>query len=94
MPGAFGAVPIPNAGCAGPPRSAPTTCAAFGPQWSERRPAVNDGVGANLALRERVGGLAADALVGKVVAPSVANRAMWRADERRAMREGKLHRPG
>jgi hypothetical protein len=38
--------------------------------------------------------LKADALASKDVVPAIADRAIWRADERRWVREGKLTRPG
>lgn len=87
-------VPIFDAWCAEPGRPAPTTLEEFIRQESAWRPDVNDGVRVNLAPLQRAGLLAADALAGKDVVPAIADRAIWRADERRWVRERKLPRPG
>jgi SAM-dependent methyltransferase len=61
----------------------------------ERRylPARDDGVRVNLAPLQRAGLLAADVLAPNDLAPALADRARWRAEERRLCREGKLDRP-
>jgi hypothetical protein len=43
---------------------------------------------------QRAGLLASDVLPAKDVEKAIADRAEWRADERRWCREGKLSRPG
>jgi hypothetical protein len=62
----------------------------------ERRydPDLNDGVRVNIAPLQRAGILAADVLATKDMEKAIADRAEWRADERRWCREGKLPRPG
>jgi SAM-dependent methyltransferase len=55
---------------------------------------LNDGVRVNIAPLQRAGLLAADVLTAKNVEKAIADRAEWRADERRWCREGKLPRPG
>jgi hypothetical protein len=62
----------------------------------ERRydPDLNDGVRVNIAPFQRAGLLPADVLAAKDVEKAIADRAAWRADERRWCREGKLPRPG
>ncbi len=74
-------------------RAAPTAPDVFIRQQSAWSPDVNDRVRVNPALLQRAWLLAADAPAGDDVAPVVAHRAIWRADERRAVREGKLPRP-
>ena len=63
-------------------------------QESRWRPDVNDGVRVNIAPLQRAGLLAADVLAPKDVEKAIADRAEWRADERRWCREGKLPQPG
>jgi hypothetical protein len=62
----------------------------------ERRydPDLNDGVRVNIAPLQRAGLLAAEVLAAKDIEKAIADRAEWRADERRWCREGKLPRPG
>jgi hypothetical protein len=48
----------------------------------------------NIAPLQRAGLLAADVLAAKDVEKAIADRAEWRADERRWCREGKLPQPG
>jgi hypothetical protein len=67
---------------------------AFLAQESRYDPDLNDGVRVNLAPLQRAGLLAADVLGAKDAEKSVADRAEWRADERRWCREGKLPQPG
>jgi SAM-dependent methyltransferase len=57
-------------------------------------PDLNDGVRVNIAPLQRAGLLAADVLAAKDLEKAIADRAEWRADERRWCREGKLPRPG
>ncbi|MFZ1598526.1 MAG: hypothetical protein WAW26_21985, partial [Anaerolineae bacterium] len=57
-------------------------------------PDLNDGVRVNIAPLQKAGLLAADVIAGKDVEKAIADRAEWRADERRWCREGKLPRPG
>jgi hypothetical protein len=62
----------------------------------ERRydPDLNDGFRVNIAPLQRADLLAADVLAAKDVEKAIADRAEWRADERRWCREGKLPKPG
>ena len=48
----------------------------------------------NIAPLQKAGILAADVLAAKDIDKAIADRAEWRADERRWVREGKLPRPG
>ncbi len=73
---------------------APATQEAFLGQECRYDPDLNDGVRVNLAPLQRAGLLAADVLAAKDVEKAIADRAEWRADERRWCREGKLPRPG
>ena len=57
-------------------------------------PDLNDGVRVNIAPLQKAGLLAADVIAGKDIEKAIADRAEWRADERRWCREGKLPRPG
>jgi len=57
-------------------------------------PDINDGVRVNVAPLQKAGLLAAKVLSAKDVDKAIADRAEWRADERRWCREGKLPRPG
>lgn len=75
-------------------RAAPTTIAEFIAQESMYAPDINDGVRVNIAPLQRAGILAADVLAGKDLDKAIADRAEWRADERRWVREGKLPQPG
>lgn len=75
-------------------RPAPSTVAAFIAQESAYVPDLNDGVRVNIAPLQRARLLAADVLAPKDVDKAIADRADWRADERRWCREGKLPQPG
>ncbi|MDZ7700059.1 MAG: hypothetical protein U5R49_25080 [Deltaproteobacteria bacterium] len=48
----------------------------------------------NIAPLQKAGVLAADVLAKKDLDKPIADRAEWRADERRWCREGKLPQPG
>jgi hypothetical protein len=74
--------------------SAPTTTADLIAQESTYAPDINDGVRVNIAPLQKAGLLAADVLAKKDVDKAIADRAQWRADERRWVREGKLPKPG
>ncbi len=54
----------------------------------------NDGVRVNIAPLQKAGVLAADVLAKKDLDKAIADRAEWRADERRWCREGTLPHPG
>jgi len=73
---------------------APQTRDAFLAQERRYDPDLNDGVRVNIAPFQRTGLLAADVLAAKDIEKAIADRAEWRADERRWCREGKLPRPG
>lgn len=75
-------------------RVPPTTIAEFVAQESLYAPDINDGVRVNIAPLQKAGILAADVLAKKDVDKAIADRAEWRADERRWVREGKLPQPG
>ena len=75
-------------------KSQPRTIADFVAQESRYDPDINDGVRVNIAPLQKAGLLAADVLAAKDVDKAIADRADWRADERRWCREGKLPRPG
>ncbi len=75
-------------------RATPTTIAEFIAQESLYAPDINDGVRVNIAPLQKAGLLAADVLAAKDVDKAIADRAEWRADERRWVREGKLPQPG
>lgn len=74
--------------------AAPASRDAFLAQERRYDPDLNDGVRVNIAPLQRAGLLAADVLVDKDVEKAIADRAVWRADERRWCREGKLPQPG
>jgi len=57
-------------------------------------PDLNDGVRVNIAPLQKAGLLATKVLAKKDLDKAIADRAEWRADERRWCREGKLPRPG
>ena len=57
-------------------------------------PDLNDGVRVNIAPLQKYGLLAADVLAKKDMGRAIEDRAVWRADERRWCREGKLPKPG
>lgn len=73
---------------------APATRDALLAQERRYDPDLNDGVRVNIAPLQRAGLLAADVLGAKDLEKAIADRAEWRADERRWCREGKLARPG
>lgn len=75
-------------------RSPPTTIAEFIAQESMYAPDINDGVRVNIAPLQKAGILAADVLAARDVDKAIADRAEWRADERRWVREGKLPQCG
>ena len=74
-----------------PPPAAPD---AFLAQEGRYDPDLNDGVRVNVAPLQAAGLLAADVIAAKDLAKAIADRAVWRADERRWCREAKLPRPG
>ena len=75
-------------------RSPPKTIAEFIAQESLYAPDINDGVRVNIAPLQKAGLLAAEVLAAKDVDKAIADRAEWRADERRWVREGKLPQCG
>lgn len=75
-------------------RAPPATVAEFVAQESRYAPDLNDGVRVSVAPLQRAGLLAADVIDKKDIAKAVADRAAWRADERRWCRERKLPKPG
>src|SRR5262249_3012736 len=75
-------------------RPSPRTVAEFITQESMYAPDLNDGVRVNIAPLQKAGLLAADVLASADLEKAIADRAEWRADERRWCREGKLPRPG
>jgi len=58
------------------------------------QPDINDGVRVNIAPLQKAGLLMADVLAGKNVDKAIADRSVWRDDEQRWCREGKLPKPG
>jgi len=75
-------------------RKPPVTIAEFVAQESAYAPDINDGVRVNIAPLQKAGLLHADVLDFKDVDKAIADRAEWRAHERRWVREGKLPQPG
>jgi len=75
-------------------RPPPQTVAEFIRQGSLYQPDINDGVRVNIAPLQKAGLLTADVLAGKDMDKAIADRAVWRDDERRWCREGKLPKPG
>ncbi|HXG33318.1 MAG TPA: DNA methyltransferase [Bryobacteraceae bacterium] len=73
---------------------APASREAFLMQEQRYDPDLNDGIRVNIAPLQHAGLLAAPVLAAKDVEKAIADRARWRADERRWCREGKLPRPG
>ena len=57
-------------------------------------PDLNDGVRVNISPLQRIGLLAETVLSSKDAENAIKNRAVWRVDERRLCREGKLLKPG
>ena len=76
------------------PKSAVPDKEAFLRQEYAYDPDLNDGVRVNVAPLQKYGLLAADVLANKDVDRAINDRAVWRADERRWCREGKLPKPG
>jgi hypothetical protein len=75
-------------------RPPPQSVAEFIRQESLYQPDINDGVRVNIAPLQKAGLLASDVLAGKDADKAIADRAVWRDDERRWCREGKLPKPG
>ena len=75
-------------------RPVPTTIAEFIAQESLYAPDINDGVRVNIVPLQKAGLLAADVIAAKDLDKAIADRAEWRSDERRWVREGKLPQPG
>ncbi|MDO9541945.1 MAG: BREX-1 system adenine-specific DNA-methyltransferase PglX [Kiritimatiellia bacterium] len=75
-------------------RPPPQTVAEFIRQESLYQPDINDGGRVNIAPLQKAGLLTADILAGKDVDKAIADRSVWRDDERRWCREGKLPKPG
>jgi hypothetical protein len=75
-------------------RPIPQTIAELVSQESQYAPDVNDGVRVNIAPLQKAGILARDVLATKDVEKAIADRAEWRADERRWCRQGVLPQPG
>jgi hypothetical protein len=75
-------------------RLPPSTVAEFVAQESQYQPDSNDGVRVNIAPLQKVGILARDVLPIRDIDKAIADRAEWRADERRWVRQGILPRPG
>lgn len=73
---------------------APATREAFLQQEGAYVPDVNDGVRVNVAPLQKAGLLAGDVIAKKDEEKAIADRAEWRADERRWCREGKLPKCG
>lgn len=94
LPRFLDGLPLLDRWCGEPRRQVPATLADFVADESAWRPDVNDGVRVNVAPLQKEGLLACDVLAAWDVEPAIADRARWRADERRWVREGKLSRPG
>ena len=75
-------------------KAPPEDRAALLRQEQRYLPDLNDGVRVNIAPLQKAGLLAADVLAKKDLDQAIADRAEWRADERRWCREGKLPKPG
>ena len=75
-------------------RPPPQSIADFITQESRYAPDINDGVRVNIGPIQTAGLLHAEVLDAKDADKAIADRAEWRADERRWVREGKLPRPG
>jgi hypothetical protein len=72
----------------------PKTGDEFYAQEKRYDPDINDGVRVNIAPLQKAGLLAAEVIAKKDVEKAIADRAEWRADERRWCREGKLPKCG
>lgn len=75
-------------------RNPPLTIGDFVAQESVYAPDINDGVRVNIAPLQKAGLLHADVLDAKDIEKAISDRAEWRSDERRWVREGKLPQPG
>lgn len=75
-------------------RAPPASAGDFLAQESSYAPDINDGVRVNIAPLQKAGLLPADVLAKKDLDKAIADRAAWRSDERRWVREGKLPQPG
>lgn len=76
------------------PKSAIPDKEAFLRQEQAYDPDLNDGVRVNIAPLQKYRLLAADVLASKDIERAIEDRAIWRTDERRWCREGKLPKPG
>ena len=72
----------------------PKTGDEFYAQEKRYDPDINDGVRVNIVPLQKAGLLAAEVIAKKDVEKAIAERAEWRADERRWCREGKLPKCG
>jgi len=72
----------------------PQSVAEFIRQGSLYQPDINDGVRVNIAPLQKAGLLTADVLASKDMDKAIADRAVWRDDERRWCREGNLPKRG
>jgi len=72
----------------------PKTGDEFYAQEKRYDPDINDGVRVNISPLQKAGLLAAEVIAKKDVEKAIADRAEWRADERRWCREGKLPKCG
>lgn len=72
----------------------PKSAEEFHAQEKRYDPDINDGVRVNIMPLQKAGLLAADVIAKKDVEKAIADRAEWRADERRWCREGKLPKCG
>lgn len=72
----------------------PRTGEEFYAQEKRYDPDINGGVRVNIAPLQKAGLLAAEVIAKKDVEKAIADRAEWRADERRWCREGKLPKCG
>jgi len=75
-------------------RPPPQSIADFITQESRYAPDINDGVRVNIAPIQKAGLLHTEVLDAKDADKAIADRAEWRVDERRWVREGKLPQPG
>jgi hypothetical protein len=74
--------------------SAPASAAELLAHEAAWRVDINDGVRVNIAPLQAAGLLVGDVLAKKDLPKAIADRARWRADERRWVRAGKLPRCG
>lgn len=94
LPSFVAGLPLFDQASGEPGKPVPATLEEFVRSESAYRPDVNDGVRVNIAPLQKAGVLAAEVLAPKDVSGAIADRAAWRADERRWVREGKLPQPG